>query len=780
MDLFRWKRTLLGALGPALLCALLAAWGVYALTAEERPTYRSFALLNSGIMSNRDIGGAYNRDLVINELENLMNLARSFETREELAARLLARYLSLRGPDAAVISARAYRDLAAELDAGIVARHGRHRDPDRIYASIVAERDSLRRFGEAEAQHPLLALLYGDDPLIGAEQLARLRVNRKGMSDLLELSYSTVDAAWAKATLDLHIDIFLRAHGEVKSRRRSGALAYFQEATERSRATLDGAEERLRRFATRNKIINYYEQTRYIASLKNQVDHRYTEEEMKGAAADSTLGAVEAELAERTDLIRLNNLVDDRRRELGELSREEVRLEIMTPDSLSADAAARRDAIAARMRDLRAELSDDVAGLQLVHHGPEGLALGRLIGEWLAATLQVEEARGRLEVLDSRKIDFNRIYTQMADLGATIKKIEREVHIAEEDYLENLRNLNEALQKEHAAGGAAELRLVDAPVLASRPERSKRLVLVAVGLLVGGAFPLVLALALELLSGALLSFAEAERRSALAVVGGVARWGRRERTLRAKSRAPVRATTADLLWQGLRSRGGAHAREASAEGPHVVAVTSFRPGAGKSYLVELLAERFAARGIGAVLVDSDEELGRGADLRELAGYSPEAWRRLDVVLWEVPALATGRMPVGVVRAADEAILVHPAVSGWQPSHEAQLTQLREALGQAPVLALNGLPLDVLLHEWGATLRQVRDWFWRKPPAPEPRTPEPRTPAPLHWEQAFFDLPEEPTTPAPIPEGLREEAPAALRTPAPRTPDWEAQLFDPRP
>ena len=834
MDLFRWRRTLLRALGPALLCAGLAGWGVYLLTADERPTYRSSALLATGIMAARDAaGGSYVRDVVINELEAIMNLARSQETREELSARLLADFLALDAPRPEVISERAYRDLRAELPEGLVARHAPGgRAAPAIYASIVAERDSLLRLGEASAEHALIELLYGGNALVGSEQLATLRVTRKGLSDILELSYATVDAAWCKHTLDRHLEVFLRSHRVAAERRRSGALDYFRRATDDARARLAEVEEELRRFATANKIINYYEQTRYIASVKNQVDQRFTEEAMKRAAADSMLTALEARLAERTDLIRLNNLVDDRRRRLGELSREQVRLEIMSPDSVAPATTARLTAIEAEMAGLRRNLATDVVGLQAVHNGTEGLELNRLLAEWLAASLDLEQARGRLGVLRERRVDFDRVYTRMAGLGSRLKQLEREGDVAEEDYLERLRALNAALQREHSSGTTTDVRLLDAPALPTKPEKSKRLILVAVGALLGGGLPVVMAIALMLLSRALLSFAEAQRRTSLPVAGGVARWGWLTRRLRGGSREPVAATTADLLWQNLTSA----ARTEPGAGPRVVAVVSLRPGAGKSYVAELLAARLAARGLRVCAVGTDGVGERGFRRADVlgapdlaAGLTPAArlgfaegdFDAYDVVFWELPAFGTGRLPVALARTCGEALLVHPAAAGWGEADAAALGQLREALGRTPSLALNGLALPVLLHEWGVSLRELRRWGRGvaggtvtpvgtlapsgtvSPPVPDPvfataagprpeaesacaeevaATPTPVAPAaaaqtpgqrPAVWlgKPAAFTLPEEPTTPARFPN-----EPGAAGQPGGVEDDWEAELL----
>lgn len=722
MNVFRWQRLFVRALGPALVCAGVAGWGVYLMTDNERPTYRSEALLSTGIMSGVDKAD-YVRDLVINEIEGIQNLASSFEIREELATRLLATYLSLRAPDPAIISARAYRDLQVELDPSLVARHAYAGNETQIYESLVAERDSLRRYGEANAKHPLIALLYGDNALVGIKHLgAELRVERKGLSDMLKISYATVDAAWCRRTLDTHLATFLGAHEGVKLERTDGALAYFRRATAEARSQLEEAEQRLRTYSADHRIINYYEQTRAIATERKDIDQQYTEELMRAAGAVEAIKSLELRLADRVNLVKLNHVIDERRRELSELGRREARLRVMTPDSSRGNATA-ISKVSAEQAKLRRELSDDVVRLQGVYQGPEGVELGRLLNEWIAAVLQRESSRGKVQVLDQAKRDFDATYEEIAYQGSSLKKIEREVHIAEEDYLENLRNLNDALQKEHTQASTSSLRLVDVPTLPTLPEKSRRLHLLAAGVLMGGLFPFVLGIALELLTGALTSFEEAERCSGLGVAGGVARWSTARRVLRKRYKRSLDIMTADLLWQGIRSKTeSAGARS----GPQLVAVTALQPGSGKTQVVNLLAQRLAERGFQVAVIGDvpswlppDDRvqfrvanvLGAAVDTEpwELCGFRHNEWAALQIVLWEMPAVATGRLPIDLVRRADNVLLVHPPSQGWSKNHASSAALLSEAAGRKPLLVLNGLSADILLHLWGASWRELGKW-----------------------------------------------------------------------
>ncbi len=354
------------------------------------------------------------------------------------------------------------------------------------------------------------------------------------------------------------------------------------------------------------------------------------------------------------------------------------------------------------------------------------------------------------------------MYESLAIQGSTLKKIEREVHIAEEDYLENLTSLNDALQKEHASASSSDLRLIDAPTLPTLPEQSKRLMLVAAGGLLGGAFPFVLAIAMELLSGGLTSFEEAERRSGLSVVGGVARWSTVRKVLRKRYRKSLDLMTADLLWQGIRSKTG---KASARHGPQLLTVTSLQPGAGKSHVTELLAQRLAERGFRvAVIADRPGGLSPMPSLDvyiasvlaadpqahpcALCGLRQNEWDAYQIVLWELPAIATGRLPVDLVRQSDEVLLIHPPSKGWTKGHESSTTLLTEAFGRKPLLVLNGMAADVLLNLWGASWGELRRWAQgapaiqvhpRRVAAVPPATQDPvavEAPAPVDEPQAL--------------------------------------------
>jgi uncharacterized protein involved in exopolysaccharide biosynthesis len=86
-----------------------------------------------------------------------------------------------------------------------------------------------------------------------------------------------------------------------------------------------------------------------------------------------------------------------------------------------------------------------------------------MLDEWLKNTIDYVEAKAALVVLARRKMDFVRTYQKYAPLGAMLKRIEREIKVAEQSYLELLRSLNLAKMKQQNLEMATNIKIVDPP-----------------------------------------------------------------------------------------------------------------------------------------------------------------------------------------------------------------------------------------------------------------------------------------------------------------------------
>ena len=117
-----------------------------------------------------------------------------------------------------------------------------------------------------------------------------------------------------------------------------------------------------------------------------------------------------------------------------------------------------------RLATLKEEVGDIAQQKLKVDYSPEGLVSDELLSNWLKAVILLEESQSRLSVIKQRKKEFETIYSQFAPWGSRLKKIEREIALAED------------LDADHAVGGV--LQLVDVLGIERRVEAAAHGVLV--------------------------------------------------------------------------------------------------------------------------------------------------------------------------------------------------------------------------------------------------------------------------------------------------------------
>ena len=76
-----------------------------------------------------------------------------------------------------------------------------------------------------------------------------------------------------------------------------------------------------------------------------------------------------------------------------------------------------------------------------VDYDKSGLASSDIVSNWLQNMVAFEGAKAEMNALDKVRIDFDELYAWYAPLGATMKKLERKIGIAEKEYLQLLGNL---------------------------------------------------------------------------------------------------------------------------------------------------------------------------------------------------------------------------------------------------------------------------------------------------------------------------------------------------
>ena len=80
--------------------------------------------------------------------------------------------------------------------------------------------------------------------------------------------------------------------------------------------------------------------------------------------------------------------------------------------------------------------------------------------------------------MNKRNKEFQKTYSNYAPAGANLKRIEREIDVAEQEYLEILHGLNLAKLKYQDTQLSSNLKAVDLPYFPLKPMPSKRMIII--------------------------------------------------------------------------------------------------------------------------------------------------------------------------------------------------------------------------------------------------------------------------------------------------------------
>lgn len=441
---------------------VLVSAAVFVLTRNAPRTYTSEMVIYTGIASgynlDNDIKGSIDYHQANSKFDNLINTITSKEARKEVALRLMAELIH------EPLELKRLELTSAEWLRNPDTMHsikGRNREEtfNRLFAQLHS--------GNSEQLH--LTVFGQKQNPFNVRTLAGISATRLGFSDMVKVSYTAEDAVLAKRTLDILAEVFMKKYQGMRIGEVSSVVKYFQDETASALVRLQQTESLLRDFRSRNQVINYYEQTKYIADQKEDYEQRESKLEMQLTGVESALRKLESKM---------------KAAELRKLKSEEVvalRDELATKYNRKGllDASGRSDEPGdAEIRELRSRLTGSISELHRFNNTVEGIPGEDILDEWLQLTITKEQAGSELDVLRAYKMDFSKVFDRFAPLGSDLNKLERDVDVAEKEYLNLLHNLNQAKLRERNLSVTENISITDTPNLPIVANPSKRLILV--------------------------------------------------------------------------------------------------------------------------------------------------------------------------------------------------------------------------------------------------------------------------------------------------------------
>ena len=485
-----------------LLIPTILAVSIYYFTRNEKKVYSSESTIYTGIASGYDLNGTTKADFYTtsNAFDNLLSLIESRETKLDVLIDLLSEHISLKKHDSTVLTWEAYDELQKLIPSDIKSQI--------VKPNFADTRATVASFVKNNNDNVLYKLIYSLNPYYSLEALKNIKSSRISNSDLIKISYETNDPYICKRTLELLEESFMRKNKILREGQTGSVVSYYENETKKAFSKLDSNEKTFLNFNKSNDIINYNEQTKAVATERSELYALNNNLEMDNSSTKSSLDKVNESIKGRNNLFSNGSDIVKEREKLSNIYNKIALSELMNPDGGSKRQV---DSLKIMAQKTEGNLKTSLDKLYTDSNTPNGIPTKSVLDEWLKTTLAYEQSKAKLGVMGKRKKEFDQEYKRFAPLGATLKKIERQISVSEQQYLELLHGLNMAKLTQQNTELTSKLNVVDLPYLPLKPNASKRMILVIVGFLAGFILILAFILANALINRTLLEPSRARK-----------------------------------------------------------------------------------------------------------------------------------------------------------------------------------------------------------------------------------------------------------------------------
>lgn len=657
-----------------VLSAFLLSGTVALMTLKTKKEYKSHTLLNTGLISGYTIesskGNRIDYAYTNNEIENLINLATSLETNRELSSRLLTELIWAEKNGKSPLLEDNKSELAAVREA-VSAAGIQFSTKQELYDEII-------RIREQDKTNEIYLLTHSKNPLIGLERLEEIKVFREGNSDMIRMEYTSIDPFISQKTLELLTEIFISKQKTTKEGQSDSVIRFFEDATQKTLDRLQTAEDELLKFRVKNQIINYYEQTRFIAGNREELDKKYQEQLQIKAGSESALNRLESEIKDKRALASLQNQISQNQSQIADYNFALMELNLLGSNDQNQETEGLKREIEHKIALLRNDMLSSTYGVMDVNKTTDGVPTQNILTQWLQALITKEESSAQLQVMDNRMKEYDQIYDRFAPLGSTLRRLESEIDVAEREYLENLHSYNQARLHKYNMLMSTNLKVIDFPYYPAQAEKSKAAMLVILSFVVGLIIPSGVVIGAELVDSSLKSPKNASEQTGLKVCGLLPQYPKNP----AKNPVDFTALTKqamNLFVQELIVSAPADKKQVK------VALASIHPQEGKSTLVEKVEEFIQA-------------------------YYPESEGRFEFK--EIPSLLNNPYTQETIRESDLHLVLARADRKWSEADAHALKVYRKFVGQKPLLFLTKVRTDIMEDVTGEVPRK-RSWLRAK-------------------------------------------------------------------
>ncbi|MFT6689395.1 MAG: succinoglycan biosynthesis transport protein ExoP, partial [Saprospiraceae bacterium] len=514
-----------------IVVPLLLAAMVIALTMNPTFKYSSQTTLYTGLASGSSIemDKIFNYQATNTAFDNLINIIKSRETQEEVAIRLLAMHMMLAEANPKYISKPLYDEIINKIPADLykyvekgknlsagskeVIDYDNTLFPPEInrnnYEKTVRNLTLLMKSSNNNFVYELLN--YDEDKHYSLKTISTVDAARISNSDLMKLTYTTDDPGICQQTLAIYNQVCTNNYKYIKENRSDDVVKYFQGELEQARQKLKEAEDKLLEFNKDANIINYYEQSKAVAVVKEEMEVLFRTKKADLAGIQAATKRLEEKLKIQDAIQEQSNNVLEKKKQLGNLTFKIAVTQSEIGSKNNKEVAIKLVELQKQTENLTNDIKKSVDELYSYQNTLDGLPVSKVLPDWMNNIVEAENLKATIKTMDSQSNDFQEKYAKYAPAGATIKRIEREISVAEHGYLEILHGLNLAKLKLQDSEMTSNIKTIDEPFFPLSPNPTKRVILIIAAGVLGGILTLAIIFMMEYFDNTLKSSARASK-----------------------------------------------------------------------------------------------------------------------------------------------------------------------------------------------------------------------------------------------------------------------------
>ena len=715
---------------------------------EGEKNFTSSTRIYTGFASGFTIGGSTNGNFfaVKTKFDNLFETIESRNTKREICLKLVAYYLHQDTLSPSQMTPENQEIFYEYFTEELIEKIG-------IGATEEETVQNLNKYANGDASNEIYYLLNSTDPasnpllpLFSIPKMGNLLVSQEATSDLITIQFASSDPGVCHKTLLTAIDVVMENVKEIKSIETNDVVAYYIEATRKAKELLNTAEDDLGVFLNANKVINYYEETKYLTERKEDFKHEFQREALVLAAQEAKLVEMEEKMSDREMFQLKNGEVLALREKLAVLTERIALIEIHQsaganlPPSTSEKIILLRDIpdtdstvaelsqLKIRAKEIEKQLKEKISELFAEDHRLKGALNKDVALIWIETAAQIAESAAKVRQYRIFEQEFDVTFESLSKLGSRIKRMERKIDVLEREYITTLSDLNDAKMRQQSISFSDALKVVDHPYYPLIPEKSKRKLIIIVGGLAGFILILALIILMDYLDQTIQTPERLEKFSELDLIGGLPILSSKK----VEKRIPVLNKLVNQMINEINLKF--IDRDPEKSPPMVIAFCSAQHMEGKTFISELIAQRMRFFGDKVLALHCGDESNNHESVIEknednVHFLYPENIRDVNLayieeltkkkatdykyVFLELPELVGNSLPVELIRNIDLSIFISKANRNWTDADKIALDAFSKITRNEIKCLVNGVKdydLESIIGDTSAKRGKARTWM----------------------------------------------------------------------